>query len=306
MAAFDIGIVVHGGAGSPAQWSDGCIRAAEAGFRLLEKGEEALEAVLAAAVVLEDDERFNAGTGSTLRLDGATIEMDAAVMDSNGRLGAVAAIQRVKNPVLVARRVAETPHVLLAGQGATAFARHLGFPDYYYVSERARQRHQQTIRALKGQDAEGLPERWREFDLSRFWNFSTPLTEILGAEDTIGAVALDKYGVFAVANSTGGATPMLLGRVGDSPLIGCGLYAGQHAAVATTGIGEDIIRRLLAKTVYDWIASGTDVRDACQFGVSLFPQSMPVGVIAISRDGYAQASNRDMACRALRDDSLER
>src|SRR5204863_9005046 len=101
--------------------------AAEAARAVLAAGGEALAAALAATVVLEDDPRFNAGTGSNLRLDGRLIEMDASVMASDGRFGAVACVQRVKNPILVAARVMETPHLLLVGEGATAFARRTGF-----------------------------------------------------------------------------------------------------------------------------------------------------------------------------------
>lgn len=116
-------LVTHGGAGGPRENSDACERAGDAGLRALAEGGNALSAAVAATVVLEDDPRLNAGTGSNLRLDGETIEMDAAVMTGDARFGAVAAIQRVRNPVEVARAVLDTPHLLLAGEGATRFAR---------------------------------------------------------------------------------------------------------------------------------------------------------------------------------------
>lgn len=88
---------------------------------------------------------------------------------------------------------------------------------------------------------------------------------------------------------------MLHGRVGDTPLVGCGFYAGAAAAVATTGIGEEIIRRMLARAVHDWIAQGEEIARACERGVASLPAEIPVGVIAISRRGAAIAANRDMA-----------
>lgn len=123
-------ILTHGGAASPNANSDGCVKANEVARAVLESGGDALAAALAATVVLEDDPRFNAGTGSNLRLDGRVIEMDASIMTSDGRFGSVAAIQRVKNPILVAAKVRDTPHLTLVGEGATAFARRLGFPDF--------------------------------------------------------------------------------------------------------------------------------------------------------------------------------
>src|SRR5262245_42998698 len=109
-------VIVHGGAGAAAALRDGPQKAAALGLEWLLAGEDAVNAAVAAAVWMEDDPRFNAGTGSNLRLDGKTIEMDAAVMDSAGLFGAVMALQRTKNPILVARAVADTPHLMLAGE----------------------------------------------------------------------------------------------------------------------------------------------------------------------------------------------
>lgn len=128
------GVIAHGGAGSSGDLTGGVRAAAEAAFHFLETGGKALDAVVEAVKTLEDDGRYNAGVGSLLRLDGKTIEMDAAIMDSAGALGAVIAIRKVKNPVLIARAVSKTPHVALAGKGAEVFARKLGFPPYYNVS----------------------------------------------------------------------------------------------------------------------------------------------------------------------------
>lgn len=288
------GIVTHGGAGASRDLDDGCAAAADAGFRILERGGSALDAVVAAAVVLEDDPRYNAGTGSVLRLDGRTIEMDASLMASDGRIGAVAAIQFVKNPILVAREVLSTPHMILSGDGATQFARLRGFPPHYNPPPAAIERHRQVVRMLKERQIDGFRPNWRDADLRALWNFRIAYTDVFGS-DTIGAVAVDESGLFAVANSTGGATPMLLGRVGDTPIPGAGFFAGPGGAVATTGIGEEIIRRQAARAVYDRIVQGESPQTACERVTSAFPADVPFGVVAISRRGAGAAENRQMA-----------
>ncbi len=292
------GIVAHGGAGSPSHFSDGCKEACESAFKLLESGESSLDAVVEAARILEDDGRFNAGSGSVLRLDGKTIEMDASVMDSKGNIGIVIAIKNVKNPILVARAVTETPHVALAGEGAIAFARKRGFEPFYHVSQRARKRYQIIKQLIKEGRLSREAPSWKGHDIETLWNFpDVSYKEIFC--DTIGAVAIDKKGVLSVANSTGGFSPMMLGRVGDSPMIGCGFYAGSACALANTGIGEEIIKRMFAKTVYDMISQGEDIKKACKKGIRMFPREMSVGIIAISKTSYAIVSNTDMAHYAL-------
>lgn len=288
------GIVTHGGVGAPRSMDDGCSSAAEAGLRALHKGGSALDAVIAAAVVLEDDPRFNAGTGSVIRLDGKTIEMDASLMTSEGEIGVVAAIQFVKNPVLIAREVMRTPHMILSGEGAIRFARLRGFPHFYSPTPRAQERHQKVVQLLRERKMDDFRPNWRNADVRALWNFQSRYAEVFGT-DTIGAVAVDERGLFAVANSTGGATPMLLGRIGDTPILGAGFYAGPAGAVATTGIGEEIIRRQAARAVYDRITAGETPPQACERVVAAFPQEIPFGVIAISRRGIGIADNREMA-----------
>ncbi len=292
------GLVVHGGVGSPPAWKDGCEKAVALGLERLRGGAGALDAAIAAATSLEDDGRYNAGSGSSLRLDGSTIEMDASVMDSRGAIGCVAAIRRVKNPVLVAREVMKSPHVLLCGEGAVGFARACGFQDYYQPSPHAREVYEEIRRALTDGRFEEMRAAWKNFDLRRHWNFPVSYEKVFAGCDTVGAVALDSTGTLATALSTGGASPMLHGRVGDTPLVGCGFYAGPAAAVAATGIGEEIVRRMLARAVYDWISQGEEVARACERGVASVPKEIPVGVIAVSRRGSAVAANRDMASAA--------
>lgn len=294
-------ILTHGGAGAPASLRDGPQAAADAGLSRLREGGGALDAALAAVVVLEDDPRFNAGTGSNLRLDGETLEMDAAVMTDDGRSGAVANLARVRNPVLVAAEVrARTPHLLLAGEGALRFARRLGFADYDPTTEKARRKVLEARRGLRGEinDDEEFG-KWKDRDLRQLWNFASDCTiydpdydQRLG--DTVGAVVRDAHGHFAAAASTGGTLVMLRGRIGDTPLIGCGLYAGPHGAVTATGVGEEIVRRFLCKTVYDWMAQGMLADEACRRGVALFPEEFGVGVLAVAPTSAAWVSNRDM------------
>lgn len=294
-------ILTHGGAGAPASLKDGPQTAAEAGLARLLSGGGALDACVAATVVLEDDPRFNAGTGSNLRLDGQTLEMDAAVMTDDGRSGAVANLAAVRNPVLVAAEVrARTPHLLLAGEGALRFARRLGFPEYDPVTPKARNKLERARKGLRGELADDEEfGSWRGRDLRALWNFAADCTiydpeydQRLG--DTVGAVARDGDGHFAAASSTGGTLVMLRGRIGDTPIIGCGLYAGPAGAATATGVGEEIVRRFLSKTVYDWIAAGLHPQEACRRGVALFPDEFGVGVLAVGKDGHGWASNRDM------------
>ncbi|HEY9721522.1 MAG TPA: isoaspartyl peptidase/L-asparaginase [Oscillatoriaceae cyanobacterium] len=296
-------IAVHGGVGNSPANLDGCTKAAEAGMRVLSEGLSALQAAVVAAVHLEDDGRFNAGSGSSLRMDGETIEMDAACMDSTGMLGAVAAIQKVKNPILVARAVADTPHWLLVGEGATAFARVMGFPEYTHVTERARAIHAKVLAALSENAEYDFQEEWRSFDYKRHWNFKKRWQDVIQqhGSSTIGAVAMDAEGNFAVCNSTGGSSPMLYGRVGDSPIIGCGFYAGLSGAIAVTGIGEHIVKHMLARTVYGWIEAGMPLQDALDKGVGLYPQAIDIGLIGVTRTEAATSDNRQMPTAILQE-----
>lgn len=288
------GIVVHGGVGAPPSWNDGCEAAAEAGWKRLAEGAGSLGAVLAAVIRLEDDGRFNAGRGSALRMDGRTIESDAAVMDSAGRLGAVAALRNVAHPVRVARLVMDTPHVLLAGEGAWRLARRNGLAEPFEPSPQAQARFEEIRAALARRDP-SLRAAWRDADWAKLWNFDRPLAEILPC-DTVGAVALDETGILAAAVSTGGASPMLLGRVGDSPLPGCGFWCGPAGAAVATGVGEAIIRRMLSRGVHDAVAHGEEPVAACERAVLEGADGVPLGVIWISRRGACARANREMAC----------
>jgi beta-aspartyl-peptidase (threonine type) len=227
-------LVVHGGAGRIVRGrlepgEEAAIRAAlalslEAGAAVLARGGEALDAVEAAVIVLEDDPHFNAGRGSVFTYDGR-IEMDAAIMDGRDRnAGAVTGVTATKNPISLARRVMDaSPHVFLSREGADLFSREQGLPqqppDYFETAERRRQ-----LEELRARPAS------EHFDVHLKYG-------------TVGAVALDGRGHVAAATSTGGLTGKRWGRIGDSPIIGAGAFADDRGcAVSSTGAGEYFIR----------------------------------------------------------------
>lgn len=286
-------VIVHGGVAAPAEWRDGCVTAAAAGLATLSAGGDALRAAVDATVALENDGRFNAGRGSVLRLDGETMEMDAGLMDSDRRIGAVAALRGYENPILVALEVMDTPHVLLAGEGAGRFAALRGMEERTAgPTPECLARHERAMRKL----GEGSLKRpvWREADFTRLWNFEEPLPEELRPRDTVGAVVRDSDGRFAAANSTGGAVPMLLGRVGDSPIPGAGFWCGPHGAVATTGVGEAIIKRMSAVDIYERMVRGAKPQEAIEEVVADYPAHDFFGAIAVDAESHGIASNREM------------
>lgn len=236
-----------------------------------------MDAVEIAVSFLEDDPRFNAGTGSVLRLDGS-IEMDAALVDSLHHYGAVACIREVKNPVRVARRVMETPHHLLVGEGAVRFARLEGFPLYNPETAEARKKLNQVKRNLKDHpDAEILLRH--------------------AAVETVGAVARDQYGNLAAGTSTGGVPLMLPGRVGDSPLIGCGIFASRRCAVCLTGRGEEIMRLLMAKRIHDSVLSGVEPKTAAASALKAL--SHPSGMLLVTEKASCQFATGPMAAAVI-------
>lgn len=234
-------IIVHGGAWRiPADeheaHKDGCRRAAVAGYKILASGGTALDAVETAVTLLEDDPTFDAGTGSHLNQAGA-VQLDAGMMDgATLQVGAVAAVERVKNPIQLARRLLTSPHNMFVGQGALEWARRCGLPlvdPAELIVPREQKRYEYHLK-------HGPPS------LSQA--FKQP-------DGTVGAVAIDRAGNLAAATSTGGTLFKPVGRVGDSPLPGCGYYAdNQSAAVSCTGHGESIIRIQLARTAADFAA----------------------------------------------------
>lgn len=295
-------VVTHGGVGSPPDWSDDCHAAAAVGLAALGS---ALDAAGAAVVHLEDICRFNAGTGAHLRLDGRTVQMDAAVMTCSGDFAAVAALERVKNPVLVARDVLATPHRLLVGEGATRFAHRMGHLDVVPLCEEAVAAYQRRLALLLRDEAGG---GYDTFDWRAAWNYPTvapastrdlatwPKTDPTGEPtDTVGAVVRTADGRFAVALSTGGTGLTLYGRVGDVPIYGCGAHAGPAGAVACTGFGEEIIRHAMARLVYERMAAGATAAEAVRAGYEVFDQQWSLGIIAVGQADWAVVANRAMA-----------
>jgi beta-aspartyl-peptidase (threonine type) len=217
-------IIVHGGAGlvgeeRHARLREGVRRAAEAGDAILIAGGSALDAVVAAVRVLEDDPEFNAGTGSALTRDG-TVETDASIMDgATQRVGAVAAVPNLGNAIALARAVLDAgEHVILSGPGAWEFAREVGIePAANLATDRARAR------------------------------LAAKLAETSGG--TVGAVARDRSGRYAAATSTGGIVGKRPGRIGDSPVPGAGTWADARCALSATGDGEAILRVALTRSI---------------------------------------------------------
>jgi beta-aspartyl-peptidase (threonine type) len=234
------GLVIHTGAGNftlagLAERKDAMQAAMNdalmAGYRVLARGGASLDAVQAAIVILEDSPLFNAGKGAVFTHDG-TNELDASIMDgSTMKAGAVAGLKYIKNPIRLARLVMEkSPHVMMAGEGAEAFAKEQGGIEFvdqkYFYTERAWKALQDALAAEK---------------------------KTAGADDhhgTVGAVALDQQGNLAAGTSTGGLTNKRFGRIGDSPIIGAGTYANnQSCAISSTGIGEFWIRYTVAHDI---------------------------------------------------------
>ncbi|MGB1697093.1 MAG: isoaspartyl peptidase/L-asparaginase [Thermoplasmatota archaeon] len=288
-------VLAHGGAGSyDHKEHDGPQTAADVGLQALQATGSVLDAVIAATVHLEDDPRFNAGTGSNVRLDGTTIEMDASVTTCDGRFGAVACIENVQNPVLVAKDVLETPHNLLAGKGATAYARTRGHAPYDPTAPVALEKFAKLQAMLA---AGAVEDGWCEWDLpelEKHWNFSTPFREAVGCSDTVGAVASNGTH-FAAALSTGGTISTLLGRVGDVPMIGCGLWAGPAGAVCVTGDGDHLARAKLASRVQTWLEEGKTPDECVGLAIQLFPPEVAVGLLVVNPHGGAGGSNLQMA-----------
>lgn len=270
-----ISLILHGGCGSPrgrSAFDASITHILEMGRERLNDGASALDAVEFCVSELENDPLFNAGRGSVLNDEGK-IEMEAGIMDGcDLSAGAVAGVQRVKNVVGLARLVKErSKHVLLIGNGAMDFARSHDVPfetDDYFVTE------QRVEQLAKAKEEGGVALDHSEDDRK------------LG---TVGAVARDEEGGLAAATSTGGLTNKQYGRVGDSPIIGAGVFAdNKTCGVSSTGIGEDFLRTSIAKEIDLNMRSATaNARRAAQKGIDYLVEKVDGqgGVIVIDRNG---------------------
>lgn len=278
-------LVIHGGAGvidrdnlsdEDAKAIHAALdRALDAGNAVLARGGSALDAVEAAVVVLEESPLFNAGKGAVFNNRGEH-ELDASVMEGHTRrAGAVAGVSTIRNPIKLARAVMEhSPHVMLMGQGAEAFAD-------------------------TRKDIERVPNTWFDTEIRRKQleaakaredaTSATAIPTVAGAYfGTVGAVALDAEGRIAAATSTGGMTNKRWGRVGDAPIIGAGTYADQRCGVSATGWGEFFIRASVAHDICARVAYRGDTLAAAADEVVL--RVVPGmggdgGVIALDKDG---------------------
>lgn len=278
----DYSIMIHGGAGTlektrnakvAVRYLEGIRTVLEHGRNILSAGGSALEAVEVSVGLLEDDPVFNAGCGSVLNEHGK-VEMDAAIMNGEDLgAGAVACVSNITNPIHLARLVmSASEHVMLVGQGAMDFARNHGMTyavdKYFHVPERLEQYHKARKARRTGLD----------HDLGDDQKYGT-----------VGAVAMDSRGHLAAATSTGGIVNKLAGRVGDSPIIGAGVFADDATcAVSATGYGEDFMRTVLAKTISDYIEfTHEDAEKAVDYGIAYLRRKLDGrgGVITVDAQG---------------------
>ncbi|HEY6972481.1 MAG TPA: isoaspartyl peptidase/L-asparaginase [Candidatus Angelobacter sp.] len=270
-------LVVHGGAWAiPDDMVEshlhGVREALNIGWRLLERGGTAMDAIEAAITAMEDDETFDAGRGSFLTRDGR-VQLDALMMDgATLRAGGVGCVERIRNPIQAARLVLDqSPHVYFVAEGAERFAQEHGMK-LCRNEELVIEREVERLKQAQAREAAGKP------DLT----FAGP------GCDTVGAVALDMHGNIAAGTSTGGTLNKAPGRVGDASLIGCGCYAdNQSAGVSCTGWGEPIMKLVLAKRAADRVREGRTPETATNEAITYLKARLNGhgGMILVDRQG---------------------
>jgi L-asparaginase / beta-aspartyl-peptidase len=280
-------LVVHGGAWAmPDDMVDahihGVNHAIATGWRVLDGGGSALDAVEEAVVIMEDDETFDAGCGSFLNRDGR-VQLDALIMDgATLRAGGVGCVERLRNPVRTARKIlSESPHVYFVAEGAEKFAVEHGVAlckneELVIPRELARLRTYQAELAKRDAKEDGN-------------DLFAASDDVTVSHDTVGAIALDRNGNIAAATSTGGTLNKAPGRLGDSSLIGCGCYAdNESAAASTTGWGEPIMKLVLAKWTADRIAAGNMPEWSAKEAMNYLKQRVNGhgGIIVLDRQGH--------------------
>jgi len=290
-----ISFIVHGGAwdipDDLVEAHRGGVRLALAiGWNILSNGGTAVDAVEKSVNCMEDDPTFDAGRGSFVNSVG-DIELDASIMDGTTfRAGAIAAVQNIRNPISLARVIMDkSEHILLAGNGAIRFAEEHGLAQCSKED------------LLVGREL----ERWKAIKNSSESISTKDAFRKKTPFDTVGAVAIDRFGVIASGTSTGGTPNKYPGRVGDSPLIGCGTYADSSVGGAScTGWGEAIIKVVLAKTVIDVMEyNGGDPSAAANLAIQRLEKKADGfgGVIVLNKSGVpAVAFNTPRMARAYR------
>ncbi len=295
-------LVVHGGAWAiPDDMVDDHLRgvrnALAAGWRVLDRGGNSLDAAEEAIVILEDDETFDAGRGSFLNRDGH-VQCDALIMDgATLRAGGVGCVERLRNPVRAARKVLEeSPHVYFVGEGAERFAQEHGI-ELIENSELVIEREVKRLHEVHMHIANGNTDKEDVF---------SPLS----STDTVGAIALDAQGNLAAATSTGGTLNKAPGRVGDSSLIGCGCYADNASgAVSNTGWGEPIMKLVLGKWACDRLYTGALPAEVAEQAIAYLKKRVNGhgGMILLDRQGrFGIAHNTPRMAWAVKSKSEER
>jgi N4-(beta-N-acetylglucosaminyl)-L-asparaginase len=268
-------------------WDFG-IAANQAAWAILGKGGHALDAVEAGVQVPESDlKNHSVGKGGYPDRDGH-VTLDASIMDADGSCGAVAALEHIEHPISVARRVMErTPHVLLVGEGALQFALEQGFSKQDLLTPEAEQAWREWLKTAKYQPSINSEVR----------DYGTGLPGGAHNHDTIGMLAIDANGRMAGACTTSGMAWKLRGRVGDSPIIGAGLYVdGDVGAATSTGVGEEVIRNAGSFLVVELMRQGRSPQEACKEAVMRIvrkrreaSRTLQVGFLAMNRDGETGA-----------------
>jgi beta-aspartyl-peptidase (threonine type) len=293
-----ISLIIHGGA-----WNipddmveahrNGVSKALQAGWKILSGGGSSVDAVEQAIRMMEDDPTFDAGRGSFVNANGE-IELDASIMNGTTlQCGAVASVQNIRNPITLARTIMDkNEHVLLTGIGAVRFAKENGLPTC------------KNDELLVGREL----QRWKELQTQKKFSPRDAFKGMVPS-DTVGAVAMDSTGTIAAGTSTGGTPNKYPGRVGDSPLIGCGTYADSRVGgVSCTGYGEAIIKVALAKTVIDRMEMmDADGNSAAAFGIDRLQTKADGlgGVIVLDAQGNPfVAYNTPRMARAYRTSAM--
>ncbi|MEL6627467.1 MAG: isoaspartyl peptidase/L-asparaginase [Bacteroidota bacterium] len=270
-------LAIHGGAGTirkdlMTKEKDAAYRASlraalAAGEEVLKNGGEAMDAVVAAITLMEDDSLFNSGRGAVLTSEG-TAELDASIMDGQSlNAGSVAGVKTIKHPILAARLVMDSSvHVMMAGLGADTYGEMNGLEivdNNYFITGRRKQQWEKK----QEQESAAIKKKY----------------------GTVGAVALDQNGNLAAGTSTGGMTNKRFGRVGDAPIIGAGTYAdNKSCAVSCTGHGEYFIRNVVAyQSAAQMQFSGKSLEEATNHIIHevLPPQGGTGGLISVDKDG---------------------